>query len=88
MSQPAVRQSNKQPRSTPVFILYSWNFDLFWTSLQTYVAAGWGPYLVIVDNSQDRRVLHDAKVGLPCRCPESQNDNSWRDRSLQLPRMT
>ena len=34
------------------------------TSLQTYVAAGWGPRLIIIDNSKARRVLYDAKVSL------------------------
>ena len=48
-----------------VFILFSWNFDLFWTSLQTYVTAGWGPRLTIIDNSKDRKVLNDPKVCMP-----------------------
>ena len=48
--------------TSAVFILFSWNYDLFWTSLQTYVAAGWGPRLIIIDNSKSRRMLNDAKV--------------------------
>ena len=50
--------------TSAVFILFSWNYDLFWTSLQTYVAAGWGPRLIIIDNSKNCRVLNDAKVSL------------------------
>ena len=52
-------------QNSAVFILFSWNFDLFWTSLQTYVAAGWGPRLIIIDNSKDRKVLSDPKVCKP-----------------------
>ena len=52
-------------QKSAVFILFSWNFDLFWTSLQTYVAAGWGPRLIIIDNSKDRKVLKDPKVRMP-----------------------
>ena len=52
-------------QKSAVFILFSWNFDLFWTSLQTYVAAGWGPRLIIIDNSKDRKVLNDPKVCMP-----------------------
>ena len=66
----AVQKSALDPGLTSaVFILFSWNYDLFWTSLQTYVAAGWGPRLVIIDNSKSRRVLNDAKVSLhACLC--------------------
>lgn len=61
----AVPKSGVDPGLTSaVFILFSWNYDLFWTSLQTYVAAGWGPRLIIIDNSKSRRVLNDAKVSL------------------------
>ena len=49
-------------QQSAVFILFSWNYDLFWTSLKTYVAAGWGPHLIIIDNSKGRRILKDAKV--------------------------
>ena len=52
-------------QNSAVFILFSWNFDLFWTSLQTYVAAGWSPRLIIIDNSKDRKVLNDPKVCMP-----------------------
>ena len=58
-SEPGARQVDQ---SSAVFILFSWNYDLFWTSLQTYVAAGWGARLVIIDNSKDRKVLNDSKV--------------------------
>ena len=55
--------SAQQPGLTcAVFILFSWNYDLFWTSLQTYMAAGWGRRIVIVDNSADKRIVHDARV--------------------------
>lgn len=44
------------------FIMYSWNFDLFWTSLQSYLAAGLGPRLIVIDNSAGRRIVNDAKA--------------------------
>ena len=44
-------------RHFAVFIVYSWNFEVFWTSLQTYLAAGWGRRLIIIDNSADRRIV-------------------------------
>ena len=60
-----IPKSTLQPGLTSaVFILFSWNYDLFFTSLETYVAAGWGPRLIIIDNSKSRRVLSDAKVRL------------------------
>ena len=44
---------------TAVFIIYSWNFPLFWSSLQSYMAAGWGKRVVVLDNSANKRVLRD-----------------------------
>ena len=67
-----VRQAIGAPMPFPdrhfaVFIIFSWNFPLFWSSLQTYMAAGWGKRVIILDNSADRRILHD-----PCKyCPPS-----------------
>lgn len=63
-----VRQAIGAPMPFPdrhfaVFIIFSWNFPLFWTSLQTYMAAGWGRRVIILDNSPDHRVLND-----PCEC--------------------
>ena len=46
-------------RHFAVFIIYSWNFEVFWTSLQTYLAAGWGKRLIIIDNSMNRRIVED-----------------------------
>lgn len=43
-----------------VFIIYSWNLEMFWSSLQTYMAAGWGKRVIIIDNSPDRHIVHDA----------------------------
>lgn len=42
-----------------VFIIFSWNYEIFWTSLQTYLAAGWGKRIIIIDNSPDRLILND-----------------------------
>ena len=42
-----------------VFIIFSWNYELFWSSLQTYMAAGWGKRVIIIDNSPDRIILND-----------------------------
>ena len=43
-----------------VFIIFSWNLEMFWASLQTYLAAGWGKRIVIIDNSPNRVVVNDA----------------------------
>ena len=62
-SQLETRCSTHQPGLTcAVFILFSWNYDVFWTSLQTYRAAGWGRRIIIIDNSADKRILHDDRV--------------------------
>ncbi|KAK9901254.1 hypothetical protein WJX75_002645 [Coccomyxa subellipsoidea] len=45
-----------------VFIIFSWNYELFWSSLQTYMAAGWGKRVIIIDNSPDRIILNDPGV--------------------------
>ena len=42
-----------------MFIIYSWNFPLFWSALQSYMAAGWGKRVVVLDNSATKRVLRD-----------------------------
>lgn len=42
-----------------MFIIFSWNFPLFWSSLQSYMAAGWGRRVVVLDNSASKRVLRD-----------------------------
>jgi len=56
-------RSAEHPEVTSaVFILFSWNYDLFWTSLQSYVAAGLGRRIIVIDNSHNRRVLNDAAV--------------------------
>ncbi|BDA45364.1 hypothetical protein COCOBI_07-1510 [Coccomyxa sp. Obi] len=57
------RRSAERPDTTcAVFILFSWNYDLFWTSLQTYDAAGWTRRIIVIDNSDGHRLLHDPKV--------------------------
>ena len=57
------RRSVERPDVTcAVFILFSWNYDLFWTSLQTYEAAGWTRRIIVIDNSDGRRLLHDPKA--------------------------
>ena len=67
------------------FIMYSWNFDLFWSSLQSYLAAGLGPKLIIIDNSAGRRIVNDAQASPTAaapapallRFPPSLWDTSW-----------
>ncbi len=68
-----VRQSIGAPMPFPdrhfaVFIIFSWNFPLFWTSLQTYMAAGWGRRVIILDNSVDHRILNDPREFSPLPC--------------------
>ena len=62
-------------RHFAVFIIFSWNFPLFWTSLQTYMAAGWGRRVIILDNSVDHRILND-----PCECTLSSSEQECRCR--------
>ena len=65
-------------RHFAVFIIFSWNFPLFWTSLQTYMAAGWGRRVIILDNSPDHRILND-----PCECfPSSSKQEYMPGESL------
>ena len=47
-------------RHFAVFMIYSWNYELFWTSLQTYMAAGWGRRVIVLDNSLYKTVLNDS----------------------------
>lgn len=57
------RRSAERPDVTcALFILYSWNYDLFWTSLQTYEAAGWTRRIIVIDNSDGHRLVHDPKA--------------------------
>ena len=46
-------------RHFAVFIIFSWNYELLRTSLDTYMAAGWGKRVIILDNSMDRIILND-----------------------------
>lgn len=48
---------------------YSWNYNLLRTALQAYVAAGWGPRIIIIDNSPDKRILNDRHVSHPFQHP-------------------
>ena len=56
------------------------NYELLRTALQAYVAAGWGPRTIIIDNSPDRRLINDLPVNqMHCRtahpcspCPRKQ----------------
>ena len=57
-------------RHFAVFIIFSWNYELFRTSLDTYVAAGWGKRLIIIDNTLRKSIVNDpgeAKLGTPCK---------------------
>ena len=38
------------------------NYELLRTALQAYVAAGWGPRTIIIDNSPNRRLINDVPV--------------------------
>lgn len=61
-----VQRGAARPDTTAaVFIIFSWNYDLFWTSLQTYEAAGWSRRIIVIDNSDGHRLLHDPKVMRP-----------------------
>ena len=65
-----VRRSIGAPMPFPerhfaVFIIFSWNFPLFWSSLQTYMAAGWGKRVIILDNSINHRILKDPGKPIP-----------------------
>lgn len=42
-----------------VFIIFSWNYEMFRASLQTYLAAGWGKRIIIIDNSPNRLIMDD-----------------------------
>lgn len=49
-----------------LFIMHTWSFDVFFTSLQTYVAAGLGPHTVVIDNSESREALYNPQVCTAC----------------------
>ena len=49
-------------RKHALFVLYSWNYAMFRSSLQSYVAAGLGPHTIVIDNSPDRRIARDPEV--------------------------
>ena len=48
--------------TSALILLYQWNHQLFLTSLQSYVAGGLGPRIIIIDNSEDGRVVNDISV--------------------------
>ncbi|EIE20118.1 hypothetical protein COCSUDRAFT_57844 [Coccomyxa subellipsoidea C-169] len=51
--------SEARPEITcAVFILFSWNYELFLTSLQTYEAAGYARRIIVVDNSDSHRLVN------------------------------
>ena len=47
---------------TSALVLYTWNPQVFATSLESYVAGGLGPCIIIVDRSEDGRVYNDMRV--------------------------
>ena len=51
--------------TSALILLYSWNPQLFATSLGSYVAGGLGPRIIIVDNSEDGRIYNDMRVSTP-----------------------
>ena len=48
--------------TSALILLYQWNYPLFLTSLESYVAGGLGPRIIIIDNSEDGRVVNDVSV--------------------------
>lgn len=46
-----------------LFVIYSWNYDVLMTSLEGYQAAGFSDSLIVIDNSPDRRIVGDEKIG-------------------------
>ncbi len=57
--------SEARPEITcAVFILFSWNYELFLTSLQTYEAAGYARRIIVVDNSDSHRLVHDPQASI------------------------
>jgi hypothetical protein len=85
-----IQRSPGQPgTSIALFILFSWNYDLFWSSLQSYQAAGWGPRIVVVDNSERRRIVNDAAVRSPqqrCSGTEAASKQRAWHGSRNMPR--
>ena len=77
-----MRRSPQRPDVTvALFILHTWNFDMFWSSLHSYVAAGLGPRTIVIDNSASREALNDPKART-ARCAVVLGSL----RTLQLPR--
>lgn len=50
-------------RRFALFVIYSWNYEVLVTSVKSYVEAGFGRHLIILDNSPDRRIVSDEVVG-------------------------
>jgi hypothetical protein len=42
--------------------VYTWNYDVLLTALESYVAAGFGKNIIVIDNSSDRRIVGDERV--------------------------
>jgi hypothetical protein len=61
--------------SSALILLYTWNYELFWTSLQSYLVGGLGPHIIIIDNSEDARIVNDAKVAVSFVCPQSMENH-------------
>lgn len=49
-------------RRFALFVIYSWNYEVLVTSVRSYVEAGLGAHLIILDNSPDRRIVNDEVV--------------------------
>ena len=46
-----------------LFMLYNFNYEVFLTSLNTFVLGGFAQQqIVIIDNSEDKRVANDIRV--------------------------
>ena len=48
--------------TTALILMYQWNHKLFMSSLASYLAGGLGPRIIIIDNSEDARLLNDISV--------------------------
>ena len=45
-----------------LFVIFSWNYDVLVTAIASYIAAGFGETIIIIDNSPDSQIASDDKV--------------------------
>lgn len=63
------------------------NYELLRTALQAYVAAGWGPRTIIIDNSPGHSLMKDDPVNhtLGSHCSPNKEGSTERCLYLQIP---